>query len=67
VVETPATTRKINNLEHIHCVQDAGVAGSNPATPTHRENPTSTKLSPILDQSRELMRLGLADDFGLAI
>jgi hypothetical protein len=62
VAGIPATTRKINNLENIHYVRDAGVAGSNPATPTHRGNPTSTKLSPILDQSRELMRLGLADD-----
>jgi hypothetical protein len=34
VAETPATARKINNLEDIHCVRDAGVAGSNPATPT---------------------------------
>ena len=25
---------KINGLEKIHCVRDAGVAGSNPATPT---------------------------------
>ena len=27
-------TRKINSLEDVHCVRDAGVAGSNPATPT---------------------------------
>ena len=25
---------KINDLENMHCVRDAGVAGSNPATPT---------------------------------
>jgi len=30
----PVTSRKINNLEVAHCVRDAGVAGSNPATPT---------------------------------
>jgi hypothetical protein len=34
VTETISVTRKINNLEDIHCVRDAGVAGSNPATPT---------------------------------
>jgi hypothetical protein len=27
-------TRKNNSLENVHCVRDAGVAGSNPATPT---------------------------------
>jgi hypothetical protein len=26
VAETPATARKINNLEHIHCVRDADAA-----------------------------------------
>jgi hypothetical protein len=25
VTETPGTTRKINNLEDVHCVRDAGV------------------------------------------
>jgi hypothetical protein len=34
MAETPAMAGKINNLEDIHCVRDAGVAGSNPATPT---------------------------------
>jgi hypothetical protein len=28
VTETPGTTRKINNLEDVHCVRDAGIAGS---------------------------------------
>jgi hypothetical protein len=32
--ETPVATRTINNLGDVHCVRDAGVAGSNPATPT---------------------------------
>jgi hypothetical protein len=32
VAETTGATRKINNLEDIHCVRDTGVAGSNPAT-----------------------------------
>jgi hypothetical protein len=34
VTNAPAAARKINNLEDVHCVRDAGVAGSNPATPT---------------------------------
>jgi hypothetical protein len=32
VAKTPAAAIKINNLEDIHCVWDAGVANSNPAT-----------------------------------
>ena len=34
LAETPTAGRKINDLEGVHCVRDAGVAGSNPATPT---------------------------------
>jgi len=34
-MEALVTARKVNNLEDVHCVRDAGVAGSNPATPTN--------------------------------
>jgi len=33
-VEAQVDLRKINDLDKMHCFREAGVAGSNPATPT---------------------------------
>jgi hypothetical protein len=61
VAETPVTAIKINNLEDIHCVRDAVVADSNPATPTIISNthtfdglPRDQALLETVHRSRKL-------------
>ena len=52
MAETPTAGRKINDLEGVHCVRDAGVAGSNPATPTIHSCHSFLRLFLIADGSR---------------